>query len=294
MLKRFSNEKNSDKKGLLKKLRDKYRLSIYRDQSYEEVLNFRLSRLNILAWGGISLILLTIAIFSLIAFTDIIELVPGITDEEIKQTSIENVRQLQELEAQLRANEEYIDMLRRHLTGEPPEDYDEVLDTTQNYDTVNIEPSRSELEFRTNHENRNRFGLRSGKKITTVHGVSELYFFPPVNGHVTNSFNPAVNHYGTDVVNTNSEIVKATLPGTVIMASWTLETGWVIEVQHEHNLLSVYKHNSKLLKSVGDYVNVGEAIAVIGNSGELTTGTHLHFELWFNGAPLDPEEYISF
>jgi polyribonucleotide nucleotidyltransferase len=90
------------------------------------------------------------------------------------------------------------------------------------------------------------------------------------------------------------EIVKSTLEGTVIMATWTLETGWVIQVQHESNLISVYKHNSELLKRVGDYVKVGEPIAIIGNSGELTTGPHLHFELWYNGIPLNPEDYISF
>ncbi|MBN1952964.1 MAG: M23 family metallopeptidase [Bacteroidales bacterium] len=287
-------KKISNITGLFKKLRDKYRLSIYRDESYEEVLNFRLSRFNLLAWGGIFLIILTVAIFSLIAFTDLIELVPGITDEEIKKTSIENVKQLQELEKQLSALEEYNEMLRRHLTGEPSRNFDNIGDTLLTYDSVNIEPSRSELEFRANHENRNRFGVKSQKPITTTRGISEIYFFPPVSGHITNSFDPASNHYGTDVVNTQSEIVKATLPGTVIMASWTLETGWVIEIQHEHNLISVYKHNAELLKNVGDYVNLGEAIAIIGNSGELTTGTHLHFELWFNGAPLDPEEYISF
>jgi murein DD-endopeptidase MepM/ murein hydrolase activator NlpD len=88
--------------------------------------------------------------------------------------------------------------------------------------------------------------------------------------------------------------VKSTLAGTVIMATWTLETGWVIQIQHEHNLISIYKHNAELLKRVGDYVEVGEAIAIIGNSGELTTGPHLHFELWYNGIPLDPEDYITF
>jgi len=140
----------------------------------------------------------------------------------------------------------------------------------------------------------NKFSVDGGGRSTTISGLSQVYFFPPVKGLVTNSFNTVANHYGTDVVAAANEIVKSTLDGTVIMASWTLETGWVIQIQHSNNLISVYKHNAELLKRVGDYVNVGEAIAIIGNSGELTTGPHLHFELWFNGVPLNPEDYISF
>jgi murein DD-endopeptidase MepM/ murein hydrolase activator NlpD len=111
---------------------------------------------------------------------------------------------------------------------------------------------------------------------------------------VTNSFNARENHFGTDIVAGDNNVVKAALDGTVTMANWTLKTGWIIQIQHENDLLTVYKHNAELLKQVGDQVSAGEAIAIIGNSGELTSGPHLHFELWRNGTPLDPEKYVVF
>ena len=139
-----------------------------------------------------------------------------------------------------------------------------------------------------------QFGIDIDTKNQAIGGISQIHFFPPVKGLVTNSFNSLADHYGTDIVAASNEVVKATLEGTVIMATWTLETGWVIQIQHKNNLISIYKHNAELLKRVGDFVEVGEAIAIIGNSGELTTGPHLHFELWYLGIPLDPEDYISF
>ena len=123
---------------------------------------------------------------------------------------------------------------------------------------------------------------------------SSIHFYPPVKGIVTNSFNPSENHFGTDIVTASNKVVVATLDGTVIIANWTLETGYVIQIQHENNLVSVYKHNSELLKKVGNHVTAGETIAIIGNSGELTSGPHLHFELWHNGTSINPEDYVAF
>ena len=111
---------------------------------------------------------------------------------------------------------------------------------------------------------------------------------------VTNSFNAGENHFGTDIVAAPNEVVKAAMDGTVILATWTVETGYVLQIQHDNNLISIYKHNAELLKKVGNVVRAGDAIAIIGNSGELTTGPHLHFELWHNGTPVDPEQYIVF
>jgi murein DD-endopeptidase MepM/ murein hydrolase activator NlpD len=115
-----------------------------------------------------------------------------------------------------------------------------------------------------------------------------------VKGIVTATFSAKENHYGTDIVANANEVVKSTLPGTVTMAAWTLETGNVIQVQHADNIVSIYKHNAELLKHMGDRVKAGDPIAIMGNSGELTTGPHLHFELWYNGTPLNPQDYISF
>jgi murein DD-endopeptidase MepM/ murein hydrolase activator NlpD len=107
-------------------------------------------------------------------------------------------------------------------------------------------------------------------------------------------FNPAQKHYGVDIVSKQNEAVKVVLDGTVLFSAWTLETGYVIAVQHSRNIVSIYKHNSAILKKTGDYVRASEPIAIVGETGELATGPHLHFELWSDGNPVDPKEYITF
>jgi murein DD-endopeptidase MepM/ murein hydrolase activator NlpD len=124
--------------------------------------------------------------------------------------------------------------------------------------------------------------------------ISEIYFISPLSGIVSSPFNVKIDHYGIDVVSKKNEPVKCVADGTVIFSSWTQDSGNVIAVQHRTNLISIYKHNSALLKKVGNFVNAGEIISIIGNTGELTTGPHLHFELWFNGNPVNPEEFVSF
>lgn len=287
-------KKRKENGGFFRKLRYKYRLSIYRDETYEEVLNFRLSRLNVLAWGGLMTLVFISIITSIILYTPVREFIPGYPDENTIMNSILNKQRLDSLELELNRRDLYIENLNRIISGKEPENYDNISDTNRNYDDITFTRSTEDSMLRAYFQHEEEFGLGAGTRKAAVGGLSQKYFFPPVKGMVTNSFNSVGNHYGTDIVAASNEIVKATLSGTVIMASWTLETGWVIQIQHNDNLISVYKHNAELLKRVGDYVNVGEAIAIIGNSGELTTGPHLHFELWFNGIPLNPEDYISF
>jgi murein DD-endopeptidase MepM/ murein hydrolase activator NlpD len=278
----------------LKKMRHKYRLSIYRDETYEEVLNFRLTRLYALAWGGLVTFVFLAAIISVIIYTPVREFIPGYPDENTILNSIRNKQRLDSLEVELSRRDLYLRNLNQIISGGVPENYDNIGDTNRNYSDINFQRSPEDSMLRDYFQNENQFAIENGSKKETVGGLARMFFFPPVKGLITNSFNSVDNHYGTDIVAAANEIVKATLAGTVIMATWTLETGWVIQIQHSDNLISIYKHNSELLKRVGDYVNVGEAIAIIGNSGELTTGPHLHFELWFNGVPLNPEDYVSF
>ncbi|WP_200974593.1 M23 family metallopeptidase [Echinicola sp. 20G] len=134
---------------------------------------------------------------------------------------------------------------------------------------------------------------RSFERISTS-SFTETYFFSPLKGIVTGSFDLAKDHLGVDLVAEENEPVKSVADGTVILASWTLETGYVIAVQHSNELISIYKHNSVLLKSVGEPVSGGEVISVVGNTGEQTTGQHLHFELWYKGNPQNPQEFITF
>jgi murein DD-endopeptidase MepM/ murein hydrolase activator NlpD len=282
-----------DKLSFFRKLRHMYRLSIYRDETFEEVLNLRLSRLNVLAWGGPISLGLLIAVISIIVYTPVREFIPGYPDENTIRNSVSNKQRLDSIEAELGRRDLYIDNLNRIISGQAPENYDNPGDTYRNYDNIQFTRSAEDSMLRGKFQEQAKFDLNQGGK-NKVEGISQIHFFAPVKGLVTNSFDATDNHYGTDIVTNANEIVKATIEGTVVIASWTLETGWVIQIQHQSNLISIYKHNAELLKRVGDYVKVGEAIAVVGNSGELTTGPHLHFELWYNGIPLNPEDYISF
>jgi murein DD-endopeptidase MepM/ murein hydrolase activator NlpD len=133
---------------------------------------------------------------------------------------------------------------------------------------------------------------------TTSYKVSnnlpELFLFTPLEGLITTPFNPQIEHYGVDIVGKENEPIKCIADGMVILSTWTVETGWVIIVQHSKNLISVYKHNATLFKKVGNFVKNGEVIAIMGNSGEFSTGPHLHFELWYDSNPVNPEDFISF
>ena len=153
--------------------------------------------------------------------------------------------------------------------------------------------------LRVEVEGQEKYAVSSRHSSSSSHQqpVSEItsyLFFTPVKGIVTNNFDPLNHHYGIDIVAKPNEPVKSILEGTVIFSDWTLETGYTIAIQHQQNMISVYKHNSSILKKTGSFVKAGEPIAIIGNTGELTTGPHLHFELWYNGNPINPRDHISF
>ena len=165
------------------------------------------------------------------------------------------------------------------------------------YENITFSKSVEDSLLRIQIEQEEQYNLSTSEYEENNKGskIINQHFFTPLKGVVTSKFNPVDNHFGTDIVAESNTIVSAVLDGTVVMAGWTLETGYIIEIQHANNIISVYKHNAKLLKDIGTVVRAGETISIIGNSGELyTSGPHLHFELWHNGTPIDPEQYIIF
>jgi murein DD-endopeptidase MepM/ murein hydrolase activator NlpD len=170
--------------------------------------------------------------------------------------------------------------------------------TAKNYDSIVIHKSVEDSLLRAEFESQNLYNLNISEtdqfNASNKSSIRSFNFFTPLSGIITSKFNSKEKHFGIDIVTSANEAVKATLDGTVIYADWTIETGHVIAIQHSRNLISVYKHNSVLLKSEGEYAKAGEPIAIAGQSGELTTGPHLHFELWYNGTAVNPEEYIIF
>jgi murein DD-endopeptidase MepM/ murein hydrolase activator NlpD len=275
-------------------LNDKYRLIIYNDQTFKEVWYLRLSKLNFIALIISIFIFLSAGIYSLVAFTSIREMIPGYPDDNVRRTILMNALRLDSLENEIRIRDIYFRNLNAIISGEEPDNMLASVDTSIEYTNIDFSKSLEDSILRMQIEEEEQYNLTVVDDISPSSGLVSIHFFAPIKGHVTNTFNAYENHFGTDIVAAPNEVVKATLDGTVIMASWTVETGYVLEIQHANNLISVYKHNAELLKKVGNLVKAGDAIAIIGNSGELTTGPHLHFELWYNGTPINPEEYIVF
>lgn len=276
-------------------MRNRYRLVIMNDDTFEEKWSLRLTPLGVVILFGSISIVMTILVISLVAFTPLREYIPGYADVGMRRDLLLANARLDSLERKAKADSLYFDNLGKVLSGDlkaetPPNP----RDTTKKYDKLKLKPSKEDSAFRADFEaQENTYTLTLGN--STKHGgISGFFFFPPLKGTVTNSFNAADEHYGVDIAAPENEAIKATLDGTVIMAGWTTDAGYVIEIQHSNNAISVYKHNSSLLKKSGQYVKAGEPIAIIGSSGELTTGPHLHFELWYNGEPVDPQEYMAF
>lgn len=291
----MAEEAKKEKKKLIHKLTHKYRLVLLNDSTFKEVGYVRLTRLNVISLTGLLVVMLIAVTWAIIAYTPVRELIPGYPDAEMRNNIVQNKLRLDSLDMELKYRDQYFENLNRIISGDKPLDRtggDNLSLAQANYQ---FSRSAADSSLRTDVELKERLAISPGNQaVPSPARPEKLNFFAPVRGMVTNSFNPLNSHFGTDIVAGPNEVVKATLDGTVIMATWTLETGYVMQIQHAHNIISVYKHNAELLKKTGARVRAGDAIAIIGNSGELTTGPHLHFEIWQDGVALNPENYIVF
>jgi murein DD-endopeptidase MepM/ murein hydrolase activator NlpD len=284
------------KKSFAQKIKSKYRLVLYNDSTYEEALSFRLSRLNVFAYFGSVIILLIFLIILLVAYTPLRELIPHVPDGKLQQNIIMNAVRIDSLDYRLKTRDlYYLDNIKRILSDQEPVSFLEETDSVSRPEDITFSKSAYDSILRKEIEAADQFALSLTQSKDKNKGIEYTHFFNPLSkGIVNNAFDPSTKHFGVDIVSELNEGVKSTLDGTVILATWTLTTGHVIQIQHPNNLVSVYKHNAVLFKEQGDKVKAGEVIAIIGNSGEQTTGPHLHFELWYNGTPVNPEDYIVF
>lgn len=282
-----------EKVRLWDRLKYKYKLSVINETSYEEVFNFRLSQLHVLTALSVLAVILVVLTILLIAFTDLREFIPGYPDGNMRQMIAQNALRVDSLENELLKRDRFFKSIRLVLNGGDTTSLERSREDTARYrnDTIRFQISEQENEFRAAIEERERFNLSLGMK---EQNHDYYHFFPPVEGIVTQSFDEKKWHYGTDIVAKANAKVAAVLDGVVIFTDWTVKTGYVIQVQHTNDLISVYKHNSILLKKQGDYVRAGEVLGVVGNTGEESSGPHLHFELWRAGNPLNPENFIKF
>lgn len=287
--------KDKNKKGLksvLERLRNKYRLVILNDETFEEKVSLRLSRLNVFLLVSFGAIFLIFSTSILIAFTPLKEYIPGYASSEMRRNVLNLAFAADSLQRKVNLQEQNLSIIRAIINGENPDSLIAQQEINESLpDSVVFEKSVEDSLLRLAVEEEERFNLYAGNRSNTMTG---LLFFSPVKGLLVTDFETEKSHFGVDVVADEKSSIKSVLDGTVILSNWTPETGYVIAIQHEQNLLSVYKHNSVLMKTVGEAVKAGEVIAIIGNTGELTTGPHLHFELWQNGVPIDPTNYILF
>jgi murein DD-endopeptidase MepM/ murein hydrolase activator NlpD len=282
------------------------------NETFEERFSFRMSRLNVFVTVGMTFIILIAGTLMLVAFTSLREFIPGYTKDEIVQMAYLNQSKVDSLEALVNAQGKLLYAMNLAISGEIPiEDVKDIKDSAiiQNYSDIVYERSREDDLLREQVEKGEKFNLvqqlrapstestgeavRLGTVFNTQSSSRKL-FYVPLEGTIIADFNAYNKHFGIDITGKKNDVIKAIQSGTVVSSEWTVDGEYVIAIQHENNMLSIYKHNSAVLKRVGDYVKAGEPIAFIGNSGEGYKGPILHFELWYSGSPVNPRDYIAF
>lgn len=299
---------NSDKlkawwKRTKENLQHTYRFIIMNNETFEEVGSYRLTLLNVYIAASTVLVIVALIVVSAIAFTPLRRYVPGYGEGGGERRKVEQLyREVEQLEQQLLAHEAYSNNIKRILVGDVETEKDvqqEELQRPPAKDSLKVvERSEEEEQLRQEMELR-EIGASARRARTTNFSprdvpLEQMFFSPPVTGEISAGFMPDKKHYGVDILAPKNRAIKAAMDGYIFFADWTLETGNTIGIQHTNNLITFYKHNSALLKKSGSFVKAGEAVAIIGNTGTLTDGPHLHFELWHKGKPLDPAEYINF
>ena len=283
------------RKKIARILKSKFRFVVMNDQTLEEKFSLRLTPMNIIVVGGSAALMLITLTLYLIAFTPIREYIPGYADVNMRRNLIKMTLKTDSLMQKLNADEKYLSNMLDILNDRADTTLPKKKTGQQLYDSIQqLNKSVADSQLRWQIENQEQFTLVNNGDKAFSSGIGSYSFFTPLKGNVTSKFSTTQKHYGIDIVSNANEGIKSALDGTVVIANFTSETGYVIGVQHSNNLFTFYKHNSALLKSVGDYVKAGEVIAIIGNSGEFSSGPHLHFELWYNGTPVNPLDYINF
>ena len=285
-------KKNKKKSKLKQILTDKYRLVVLNDDTFEERFSLKLSRMNAFVLGGVFSILLIALTTVLIAFTPIKEYIPGYSSTELKIKAAKLTFEADSLKTKLAILENFTKALKPVLTGEIEAESIDSIQTEARQrviDESKLNASREDSLFREKVESKDRFPIQNN-----ANSKVKIVFFAPLSGSISQDFDANSKHFAVDIVATTGSPIKAIADGTVIFSAWNTETGYVIILKHANDFISVYKHNGNLLKQQGDFVKSGEVIASVGSTGELTTGPHLHFELWSGGYAVNPTNYIDF
>ncbi|KPM30949.1 Peptidase [Croceitalea dokdonensis DOKDO 023] len=286
-------KKGKKRQEIKKKLLHKYRMVILNESTFEEKISFKLSRLNVFVTGTFLIITLIALTTLLIALTPLREYIPGYSSTKLKRQATELTYKTDSLVLVLNYTNKYLENVQKVLRGDIENNQMTRDSLFERYkldpSTVNLKPIQEDLKLRKEVELEDKYNLfeRNLENIGTV-------LFTPLTGSISQNYEPKQKHFAIDIVAPMDNPVKAVADGVVIFSEWTASTGYVIIIQHSSDITSVYKHNGSLSKTQGDVVMAGEVIASVGNTGKLTTGPHLHFELWINGKPVDPTSFIDF
>ncbi len=272
----------------------RYRLTVFNDDTHQHLFHLRFTRTAFFVALVSVLVVLTAIIFSITAYTPVRTFIPGYPDARSKRAAIQNAMRIDSLENVIYRWELYSENLRRVVEGEEPLQIDSMISRKQraeNSKEVLEELAKKDSLLRKHVKEEEQFGISERDKRNLP--IEGLHFFTPLKGVVSQGYDPVIHPF-IDITAPAGSVVKATLDGTVISAGWSDEAGYTIQIQHDGDIVSIYKHNEKLLKKTGEKVKAGAPIALIGNTGNLTTGDHLHFELWYKGESVDPTKYINF
>jgi len=285
--------KQKKQKKLTKKLLHKYRLVILNEDTFEERFAIKLTRLNVFVIMSLSAIVLIALTTILIAFTPIREYIPGYSSTALKKEATNINFKTDSLQQVITMNEQYLESIKRVLKGDVATvefNKDSIIKAAeQEAIEYNLNPSKEDSLLREKVNKEDKYNL-----FESATSKANFVLFPPVTGTISEGYNVDEKHYAVDIVVAEGTPVKAADDGTIVLAEWTTQTGYVVIIDHGNGLISAYKHNASLTKEQGDLVKAGEVIAISGNAGELTTGPHLHFELWTDGYPIDPTTFIDF
>ncbi len=286
-------KKKKEPKKIKKKLLDKYRLIILNELTFEERLSIRLTRLNVFVLCSVVAVFLITITYLIIAFTPLREYIPGYSSTALKKKATELNFKTDSLQRVISMNEIYYGSIKKVLKGDIEAgdlNKDSIIEAVKlEASEVDLTPIAEDSILREKVDKEDKYNLFESATTAT-----DFVLFPPVSGTISEHYNLEEKHYAVDIVVSKDTPIKATADGIVIFAEWAASTGYVIILEHSYGLISVYKHNAELNKSQGELVKAGEVIATAGNTGELSTGPHLHFELWNDGYPINPTNFIDF
>lgn len=283
---------------ILYRIKTPYRLVILNHETYKEIGSYQLNLLNVYTLLSMLMVIGALLVTLLLFFTPLKRLIPGYGNNN-SADYIKLYKKVDKMEKDMEAQTLYVNKLQQLINGEVQveEPKPVVKDNVTKLVAGPVPKGDAEIALEDEQLLQKQISNVKNPNLTNmVRGqpIEQLYFISPLQGEVSEKMSAEKNHLGIDIIVPKNTEVKAVMDGNIISADWTQETGNSLVIQHHNDIVSVYRHNSKLLKKAGDYVKAGEVVAIAGNSGEQTNGPHLHFELWYRGKAVNPEDYMRF